>query len=76
MVADEAKEYRHSIEQFFVSWVGTADGGDTGRFDRSTLISTAQQYHWRPGSDTLEFRHYAVLQVILIKDDGVDRLAR
>ena len=50
---DEAKEYRHSVEQFFIFGVSTADGGDTGRFDGSVVTSTAQQYHWCPGSDTL-----------------------
>jgi hypothetical protein len=73
---DEAKEYRQSIQHLFVFRVSTTDGGNTRRFDSRALTSTAQQDHRRPGSDALELGHNAILQVILIKEDGIDRLAR
>jgi hypothetical protein len=74
----ETKESPQGPNEFFVCQIDTADGGNLGWFHLFSLVSVAQQYHRRLGCHTLQLGYYvaAVLKVVLMDDDGVNRPTR
>ncbi len=75
---DDAKECPHGLNEFFFSQIGAADGNDASGLGALWLVVAAQQHQRRPRGHALKLSNHAaaVLKVVLMDDDGVNRFTR